>query len=249
MPTHVTLCGHPCPDADKHLDPKGLQITSADEMRINWLSRVPPPPSGVAWAFEQLFSHVEGVEPFMFVELGCGLGNACVAAMRHPFAAVVGVEVDVESAELCRRNLEFVRGHDSTKCTEAIVCNHAELASFEFKETPTVLFMHGPCAELEAERAAETLRTILESGRRSVSYVMYVERGDKPREALLLEAVESSGFTRLQTGLRRHVTGVAPLHLFRSRERSLAGVGAKGLKTASRSTSSGSLFAAFGTKR
>ena len=46
------------------------------------------------------------------------------------------------------------------------------------------------------------------------------------REQLSLDAIESCGFARLQTGLRRHVTGVVSLHLFRTRER-FGAIGAK----------------------
>jgi SAM-dependent methyltransferase len=62
-----------------------------------------------AWAFRSLLSKLKLPHALHFVDLGCGLGRACILAAEYGFERVTGVELAPELCAGARKNLSTCR--------------------------------------------------------------------------------------------------------------------------------------------
>jgi SAM-dependent methyltransferase len=62
-----------------------------------------------AWGFRKLLQILNLSKSFTFVDLGCGLGRACIIAAEYGFARVTGVELAPELCKVARDNVSNCR--------------------------------------------------------------------------------------------------------------------------------------------
>ena len=86
-----------------------------------------------AWAFRSLLKTLGLPKTLHFVDLGCGLGRACILAAEYGFEKVTGVELAPELCTLARKNLSTCRLPASTMARAQIVeadaleyCEHSD---------------------------------------------------------------------------------------------------------------------------
>lgn len=62
-----------------------------------------------AWGFQKLLQKMQFPKTYTFVDLGCGLGRACLIAAEYGFARVTGVELAPELCVVARENVQNCR--------------------------------------------------------------------------------------------------------------------------------------------
>lgn len=78
----------------------------------------------------------------VFVDLGCGKGRVVLqAAMRYPFARVIGVELAPPLAEVARQNVE--RNRARLTCRDVEIVN-ADATEYQIPDDVTVAFLYSP---------------------------------------------------------------------------------------------------------
>jgi SAM-dependent methyltransferase len=117
----------------------------------------PTEPKYLLWAFRNL--PIEARE-YSFVDFGSGKGRALIAAAKHPFLQVVGVE---HSRDLHQAAMVNIRSAKRMKCTSiSSVCMDAK--EFSIPQTPCVLYFYNP---FKGETMDRVLSNIQESLLRS----------------------------------------------------------------------------------
>jgi SAM-dependent methyltransferase len=97
----------------------------------------------------------EATHPLVFYDIGCGKGGPLCVMARHPFAKVVGVELQQELCEVARRNADRLRGRIAP-----IEIVRADAAQVDYSDGH-VFFFFNPFG-------APTLRAVLQSIERSL---------------------------------------------------------------------------------
>lgn len=97
----------------------------------------------------------EAQEPLVFYDLGCGKGRPLCVMARHPFAKVVGIDVDPELCEIARRNARRLRGR-----VAPIEIVRADAASLDYSDGHVFFFFDSFWPP--------TLRAVLDSIERSL---------------------------------------------------------------------------------
>jgi SAM-dependent methyltransferase len=62
-----------------------------------------------AWGFQKLLEKMQFPKTSTFVDLGCGLGRACLIAAEYGFSRVTGVELAPELCVVARENVQTCR--------------------------------------------------------------------------------------------------------------------------------------------
>jgi SAM-dependent methyltransferase len=83
-----------------------LEQTSFDRSRLRQATNYGPVNG---WAFRRLLQDLALPTQFHFVDLGSGLGRACIIAAEYGFARVTGVELAPEFCVAARRNVSSCR--------------------------------------------------------------------------------------------------------------------------------------------
>jgi SAM-dependent methyltransferase len=86
-----------------------------------------------AWGFRKLLRVLNLPQSYSFVDLGCGLGRACILAAEYGFARVRGVELAPELCQVARENLANCKVTNIRKSPIEIIegdvldyCDHSE---------------------------------------------------------------------------------------------------------------------------
>jgi len=74
-----------------------------------------------AWAFRWLLKTLQLPRSSRFVDLGCGLGRACILAAEYGFERVTGVELAPELCATARENIATCRSRTFTPSSVSIV--------------------------------------------------------------------------------------------------------------------------------
>jgi SAM-dependent methyltransferase len=74
-----------------------------------------------AWAFRWLLKRLALPKALHFVDLGCGLGRACILAAEYGFEKVTGVELAPELCVIARKNVSSRRLPEWTMARTSIV--------------------------------------------------------------------------------------------------------------------------------
>jgi hypothetical protein len=82
------------------------------------------------------------LDGYAFIDIGSGKSRTLLLASRYPFATIVGVEFARELVEIARTNIERFR-NSSQKC-RALSVVEADAASYEFPESPLVVYFYNP---------------------------------------------------------------------------------------------------------
>ncbi|HTV19522.1 MAG TPA: class I SAM-dependent methyltransferase [Polyangiaceae bacterium] len=137
--------------SDSDTQPEALERQDAEDYRSHY--------QGANYLYlEQIAKLVtrDALEPLVFYDIGCGKGRPLCVMARHPFAKVVGVELDAELCEVARRNARRLRGR-----VAPIEIVSADAASLDYSDGH-VFFFFNPFG-------APTLRAVLASIERSLA--------------------------------------------------------------------------------
>lgn len=131
-----------------------------------------------AWGFRKLLKILNLPKSSSFVDLGCGLGRACILAAEYGFSKVTGVELAPELCDVARENIVNCQVPAAHKVpidiVEGDVLNYCDVATDDvyFMYRPFSLdFLHEVVAKL-VDRAASLKKPFT---------VIYSERLGAPR--------------------------------------------------------------------
>jgi SAM-dependent methyltransferase len=140
-----------------------LANTSVDPSRLPHANRYGPVN---AWAFRKLLRNLDLPRTSHFVDLGCGLGRACILAAQYGFAKVTGVELAPELCDIARDNISRCR----SAASRAIPINIIQADASDYCEHTDgdVFFMYRPFSweflqivlSKLADRAAERTKSL-----------------------------------------------------------------------------------------
>jgi len=116
-----------------------LSDTSVDPKRLQDATQYGPVNG---WGFRRALRELNLPRQLHFVDLGCGLGRACVVAAEYGFARVTGVELAPEFCAIARRNVANCRLPAGKRST----INILEMDALEYCEQTDadVFFMFRP---------------------------------------------------------------------------------------------------------
>ncbi|MFV0294513.1 MAG: methyltransferase domain-containing protein [Hyphomicrobiaceae bacterium] len=101
---------------------------------LDWIQQLLPPPDP-SWCY---------------VDFGCGKGRTLIAAARHPYGRVIGVEFAKELARLAVANVAFAQGRRAG----SVEIVEADASEFMLPETPLVVFLFNPFGSPVIDRVA-----------------------------------------------------------------------------------------------
>jgi SAM-dependent methyltransferase len=82
-------------------------------------------------------------EDYIFIDIGCGKGRALLMAMLFPFKRIIGVELTETISNLAKDNVEILKQHKLTKCTDIEVqCKDA--TNFDPPNDNLAFFLYYP---------------------------------------------------------------------------------------------------------
>jgi SAM-dependent methyltransferase len=137
-----------------------------------------------AWAFRRLLNELRLSPKLHFVDLGCGLGRACVLAAEYGFEKVTGVDLARELCESARENAARWR----FRADHPTPINILQMDALDFCDgsDDDVFFMYRPFSKEFLERILEKLAAGAERHKKRVT-VIYSERmahGTSHRDAI-----------------------------------------------------------------
>lgn len=98
------------------------------------------------WAFRKLLRELSLPRKMHFVDLGCGLGRACILAGEYGFEKVTGVELAPELCALARENIASCRAR--TGLHSPIEIRQMDVKEFCEQTDGDIFFMFRPFTEL-----------------------------------------------------------------------------------------------------
>jgi hypothetical protein len=143
------------------------------------------------------------LDQFTFIDVGAGMGRGMMLAARHPFSAVVGIELHPTLTRIARRNLAIWRAQErGALAGMRVYCRDA--AEFKLPPGPCVAFLFNPFA-------GPVMRAVLRA------WSGQLEKAPRPFDLLYVnneqeEVLErQAGFKRLFRGQvrRSHADAVA----------------------------------------
>ncbi len=137
-----------------------------------------------------------------FLDYGCGLGRAIIAAAGRPFRRVLGVENNEECLDLCHKHVAAAKRKARLACPIEIIAADAE--RFEVPDDVTKILMYNPFVEQSVmNQVLERVRESLERRPRQLDLVY----APLHKHAHFLDACPFLEFAEhLPTGFWDHVT-------------------------------------------
>ncbi len=147
-----------------------------------------------AWAFRNLMKELNLPKRLSFVDLGCGLGRACILAAEYGFEKVTGVELAHELCVVARENMSRCRLNPSAVSSVSIVqadvldyCEHTEDDIFFIYRAFSLDFFRTVRKKL-AERAASQNKAVT---------LIYTERLNWPPSREVRELSDDHAFRKI----------------------------------------------------
>jgi len=137
----------------------------------------------------------------VFLDYGCGLGRAVIAAAGRPFHRVVGVENNECLLQWCQKHVASATDTGRLACPVEIVA--ADARQFEVPDDVTKILMYNTFVEIEPMWAA--IERIVESIRRQPREVMLVYVPLHAYDHFLNDCDSLELVTELPTGFWDHV--------------------------------------------
>lgn len=134
------------------LDANGYQVTPMD-------------------TFDLMMKAVPRRDGLTFIDLGCGKGRAMLLASRHPFRAVLGVELAPELHRICLENLR--RSRDPSRVCHDLQAYCGDASTHEFPPVPSVVFLSNPFGPPILARLLDNLGRSLARHPRELYFVYY----------------------------------------------------------------------------
>lgn len=116
--------------------------------------------------WRRLDTHIKSYSDCIFVDFGCGAGMSLLTAIQRPLKAVIGVEIDKNTAMQCTANINRFRDEQKevVRCGDTRVLN-MDMMEFsvpkEFKNSTVILYMYEPLWTFSKEKAHPIYRNIL----------------------------------------------------------------------------------------
>jgi SAM-dependent methyltransferase len=120
-------------------------------------------------------------EQYLFVDYGCGKGNALFLAAEFPFREIIGVECSHKLVEIARLNLE--RYNSRTQRCKLISVIEGDAARFCPPDGPMVYFLYNPFGQAILQQVMVQIRRA-HADQPHVNYLIYVT----PRHRSSIEA-------------------------------------------------------------
>lgn len=115
----------------------------------------PTPPDTFADLLASLPDPIEGAT---FVDVGAGKGRVLLLAARHPFARVLGLELDGQLVATAKRNLRAVNPDRRVHHVDIL---HADATEARWPLGPLVVFLYNPFAAAPMEALLDGLEASL----------------------------------------------------------------------------------------
>jgi hypothetical protein len=110
------------------------------------------------------------MEPFTFVDLGCGKGRPLIVASEFPFRSIVGVELSESLARETRKNASILRRHFPGRVPLRVELQDA--STYRYPDGDLVVFLYNPFPEQVVRKTLEQL-TLFLSKTRKIFVVYY----------------------------------------------------------------------------
>jgi SAM-dependent methyltransferase len=126
-----------------------------------------------AWAFKEMLAKLAPGKNLNFVDLGCGLGRACLLAAEHGFRRVRGVDMVPEFCAQAKSNAKVFAG--AGKNYTPIEILQADAIDYSLHSDDDVVFLYNPFPVPVLESVLDNL--IEQAGRRQQPmFIIYSER-------------------------------------------------------------------------
>jgi len=126
-----------------------------------------------AWAFRRLLAILAPGKQLRFVDLGCGLGRACLIAAEYGFKRIRGVDMVPEFCAQARINIESLRKHDSeSPCVEIFL---EDAIDYSRRSDDDIIFLYNPFPREILRRVIANLLEGARQQQRSL-IIIYTER-------------------------------------------------------------------------
>jgi len=140
----------------------------------------PTPPEIFEALMAALPTEAEGAT---FVDVGAGKGRVLLLAARHPFARVLGLELDPKLVDIAQRNLR--QASDPERLVDDVSILHADATTAPWPLEPLVVFLYNPFAGPALSQMLDQLEASLEAHPRPcvIAYLnplfldLFMERG------------------------------------------------------------------------
>jgi SAM-dependent methyltransferase len=108
-----------------------------------------------AWAFRQILAALAPSKQLRFVDLGCGLGRACLIAAEYGFKRIRGVDMVPEFCAQARTNVQALCRHDSNYPRVEIFL--ADAMDYSRRSDDDIVFLYNPFPRDVLERVVVNL--------------------------------------------------------------------------------------------
>jgi SAM-dependent methyltransferase len=99
---------------------------------------------GVVDHWLQRTSPANSIERYTFLDVGAGKGRAVLLASQYPFAAVEGIELNADLADIAKKNIAlWLRDPDAAPLAP-ITLHNADATTHPLPDTPTLAFLFHP---------------------------------------------------------------------------------------------------------
>jgi SAM-dependent methyltransferase len=150
-----------------------------------------------AWGFRKLLQMLNLPKSFAFVDLGCGLGRACIIAAEYGFGKVTGVELAPELCKVARENVTNCRVTGARKLPIEIIegdvldyCDHSHDDVYFMYRAFSLEFLHDVLTKL-VQRA---------TCRKKPFAVIYTERLGWPQSECVTALAGNRAFQKMYEG-------------------------------------------------
>ena len=111
------------------------------------------------------------VEPRLctFIDFGCGMGRAIVAAATLPYRQIIGIEISDQLLGLAKRNIDGMR----CRKTADIRLIAADASRFEIPATVNLMYFYNPFRGHVLEKVVENIRASFEQTPRPIHIVFF----------------------------------------------------------------------------
>jgi len=150
-----------------------------------------------AWGFRKLLQMLNLPKSFAFVDLGCGLGRACIIAAEYGFAKVTGVELAPELCKVARENVSKCSVPAARKLPIEIIegdvldyCDNSNDDIYFMYRAFSLEFLHDVLAKL-VQRAISRKKSFT---------VIYTERLGWPQSLCVIALAGNHAFQKVYEG-------------------------------------------------
>ena len=181
-------------DCDHAVDTTWARLPLSVRLREIFAERLYQPT--VEEEFALIMQRLEAVDltTFTFVDLGSGKGRVLLMASMHPFARIIGVEVQPELEAIARHNIEiFSRPGQLCRRIESLC---ADAREYDFPRENLVLYLFNPFPAYVLREVLEKLAASARSTPRPI-FVLYnapFERQEFDRNSAFEPCCESPQF-------------------------------------------------------